>query len=288
MNTFVEKPFQKILFPLNLFHTIFFMQKFHIKDNFINPKNFGSKVLSFCGLVFYVSFYTFRIFLMTTVKENTVSRYRHSIFDCFSYSVGFLFNFICCVMESNFNVTLILNVQGIFKATGDNNGVLNKITVKVWIHILSLFSYYSLVALHFFISKGVASIVEVATLYMLFAFDINIIYAVTIINILLYVLKWWVVEVNSCVSKLPISDEIHWNKYLFMYGAIVRSYNMYIKVLQIMVSKQRCWFTNTRHSSFQLLTVQMCYNPLAFCSVDTHLVRCNHTFLSFCVVDIFS
>lgn len=123
LNNVLDKDFQKLLLPFNIMHSIIFLKKYNIRDNFITPNSFKSKVLSFCCLLFMVLFFVYLTaindyddYLDESVKTQLVIIITNGI-DIVFYPIAILYLFIHKVCCSNDNVKLILKLQEIEKIT---------------------------------------------------------------------------------------------------------------------------------------------------------------------------
>lgn len=120
LNNALDKNFQKILQPFNLMHSIVFLKKYNIRDNFITSNSFKSKVLSFCCLSTMILHFIYLTATDDYSDDSEITKLvllSFDIIDIVFYPVAMLFLFMHKVNCSNDNVKLVLKLHGIDKVT---------------------------------------------------------------------------------------------------------------------------------------------------------------------------
>ncbi|XP_064292770.1 uncharacterized protein LOC135309948 [Plodia interpunctella] len=232
LNNYLDNEFKKMLLPLNIMHNFIFFPKFKIMNNFITPNNTYQNMIAVFGFAIYLIPFTIKYFM----SVRTSSDYIYNFFDLMFYAYGIGTNCLISALQTNSNVNLVLSLskthhQQIFKIN------LRRITTWNWIYIVSCITLYFSNALYITIeARNLDNLVACVCIYILICIDINMVYAIRILQVIRMQLENWILEFESpeVAKSIDINENI-WNKRFQMYVDIQETFTIYKKVHQIQV-----------------------------------------------------
>lgn len=233
LNNVLDKDFQKILLPFNLMHSIIFLKKYNICDNFITSNSFKSKVLSFCCLVIMLVYFVYLNATGDYSQNNYTTNLIVVLFDAIDivfYPMAILFLFIHEVCCSNDNVKLILKLQEIERIT--------KITKNNKMYHIGSWSLGICVFLYVFVliaKDAFHGDVSRCTLVCIYCLNINSLYSARVMNLIKNDIK-----ICNCLLKKQFGNEsgsfdIQFEELYTCYMNILQVFRMFKKTLRAAV-----------------------------------------------------
>lgn len=233
LNNVLDKDFQKALLPFSLMHSMIFLKKYNIHDNFVTSNTFKSKVLSFsCLMIMLLCF----VYLNATedYSENTDTTnlivFLFDTIDIVFYPTAILVLFIHKVCNSNDNVKFILKLQKIEKITNFTKN--NKMyTIGNWFLGLAVFLYVFAIIIKMIFERDVSA----CTLVCIYCINVNSLYSARIMNLMKN-------EINICNCLLkakfencPGHFDIQFDELHICYMNILDAFKMFKKTLRAAV-----------------------------------------------------
>ena len=217
----VDKYVQAMILPLNLMQTIALCPKYIIKDNVISPNNFIIRFYCFCGTLFFLSAYLYRVcFLYDVYISKSIFILLFGIFDFIFYFNGFATNFIINIFQSNNHVHFVLNFQDIYKCFCSEIS-LRSFIFGNWISVATILFFYAVVITMLSYDPSVPSCIIVSTVCLLI-FDAHMIYAIRLIKLLRINVGLWIHLLHSEVS----TNAVYCKRMKKVYVKIIECYNI--------------------------------------------------------------
>lgn len=231
----VDKDVHTLFFPLNLMQIIVLNPKYRIKNHFISPNNCFNKIIIFCAMMAYLSAYVYRV-LEISFDPNfrryvTITfLYSASYFDFIFYSMGFVLNCVLNISKTKKMVTFVLTFQEVHKVI-KNEDFYKWSVMRCWIHVVLIWSYY----IFTFIFMCLAPWHIVFNLLVILSLDVNLIYAIVLIELLRDKVQLWNLEVKN----LPTDDsnDEHSIKMFEVYVNLLKCYKIVKNVFELQVSR---------------------------------------------------
>lgn len=215
LNNLVDKDVQAMVTPLNIMQFLTLCSKYRIKDNFITPNCRVTNLVSLFGTLLYLAIiadHTRSIYNRNTPTVFLITQW----IDICIHVIGFVVNFVVCVMCSDHNVMLVLSIQDVHRLLNDE---VKCKSFNFWNWFLLFFLNIANMSMFFYfnISTSTFSLdIEVMTLLV---FDFNIIYAIRILRLLESKVVLWNIE----VLKSQQTEEYN----LKMFNILVKIYECY-------------------------------------------------------------
>lgn len=230
----LEKDIQKILYPMHLVLSFFFLSKYSVKDDYITPQGKKFYFVAFFCLSFLYGLSINRLFFgeledTMGINNNDIVTITFAFFFIF-FCAGFTILFILNIVHRDININIILLIQNIYKDL-NFSGSLSKVVRWNWITILSA------IIMNIFLNFLYSGIFnefkwDDLVLEMIFiAIDINLVHGILVILLLRKFLEKWIEDVlgnknsgeNTCIHLFGI------------YRNILEAYNIFKKIFQILV-----------------------------------------------------
>lgn len=237
-NNFLDRKFQKLLFPYRWFQHIVFLSSFSIEYNCIRPHRISYYIFSLIGTLGIIIFHMQPFFTndFDNVDNNFIIVFVKLNF--ILLLIPFVSFYVLNVVLRKAHVALILKIQKAFRLS--NFKAYKKPTMRNWSGILRH-------SLDFAISVAITRNFLVAGyLYTLLYFDVNLTYGVSIIALIKDGLDSWITEVQY-YSKL--SSEFGEDKYndklekLFeSYVNLMEAFDMFKNIFKFSVRRHFCVF----------------------------------------------
>ena len=224
----IETDLHSLLRPLNLMHDAFLYAKYSIRDNVISSNTYLYNFLTvFCILLFwcYDLYHLISVFIQISEQWGIYKWfYRLSnTFDWFVYLCGHLMNSFLNIVQSNFNIILVLKIQHVIRDLQINSKKLKCFTASNWTWVTSLNIIWICYVISFFCVFPNIALVDCISLYTCIVFDVNVIYALTLLKLLEKMTRVWIAEVLRTRNMEESEREEYW-KLMF---------NVYMNILQI-------------------------------------------------------
>ncbi|PZC79303.1 hypothetical protein B5X24_HaOG201000 [Helicoverpa armigera] len=235
----VDKDLQSIFLPLNLLQILVLNPKFYIRKNLVKPNDCLQKLILMCGLVIFLSGYVYRV--TEIILDDNLKRYGSinflyyaSYFDFVFYSSGFIMNVIIHCKQSSKMVTFVLIFQKIHVFL--NTGSIKRSVIRNWTNVTVIFVFYILVMLFSSLSiYNQASWNFALNLLYLASLDSNIIYAISLMRLLVDKLELWSVRV--LMTSTDGNDVTYRYQMFEAYKQILKCYDLCKDVFQQQVSQ---------------------------------------------------
>lgn len=235
LKKFVAKDVQSMLRPFNFMQNIIFCPKYGIKDNFIRPNSTKSMLISvfaaliFSAMYFYRNYYFF--YFNTTAAPYSINvRIFFFVSETLFYSAGFLINTFIAVFRTRKNIEFVLIIQDLNITFREN---LRRYTLRNWISVLTLVTFYVLYVLYTFLITPPIDNYAVWIIFLQSFFDLNIIYAIGLMKVLTQKAILW----NKAISNLNNIRDEEVCKILFnSYDQMLKCYKIYRDSFGILVS----------------------------------------------------
>ena len=246
LNNRLEKDIEKWVnsynFPLNLF----LISKYNVQNGYIysNGRKYRAQAFCFVFLLNALCLYLILSVDVTDLKISSLESYALTLFITFTYiaySIGCTIMFILDILHKDKNVLLVLKIQAIHKSIGRSKTIQNCIICN-WILFATVifinFSLYILYHLSANYAFGIMVFLENICDITIIPWDINIIMAIRIVILLRKYLEVWIKEIlmlNDVLGSEQENDE-HYHKLLLVYQNILKAFNLYKQIFQVMVS----------------------------------------------------
>ena len=243
-NTRLEKEVQRIVQSFNVALHIFISSKYDIRNNNIYSRGWKYQLVSFCVTLFLCAIPIYRFFIddayNTHLKQSEYYFYALTEIIYFAvHSICLTILFILGIVHNNNYVSLILEIQTIYKSIDFSKSIRSYI---VW-NWVSLFSsicvdiyLYSVFYIKF--NLNYLSVIDNVLGYifdvMFISFDVNYILAIRVIILLTKYLDEWSKDVLN-LNDLHENNELC-TKLIKIYLNIVKTFNMYTTIFQVLVS----------------------------------------------------
>lgn len=243
-NNFIDKDVQRIVFSLNSTLSLFLISKYSVKNDLIYPSGRISRLLSFCCISFIIISCVYRMFFLNirdiNINMSTTEKDFLSLFTTVYFIIviiGFTATFILNIVHKDRNVLLVLMIQSLYKSI-DFSKSITRFVVWNWISIITVIASNTFInALYFSISNFtdvVDSILEIIFNVLYIGLEVNLVISVRIIILLRKYLQKWIQEV--LMMSIEHENEERCLKLLQIYQSILKTYNLYKIIFQILVS----------------------------------------------------
>ena len=237
LNNVVDKDVQSMILPLNILQNIFFYPKYRIKDNFINPNSFSSKLVSMLGMIAFSFLFLYRVFeihhnKIIRTKANIV--YLSSYFDFISNSLGFILNYTINVVFTKRNVSFVLKIQDVHRFLKDETYVRHFVKWN-WISGFLIFFIYIFLDMCCCLLIQVP-LIDIFCCLSLMSFDLNIVYAVRFIKLLSHKVDLWIIHAQYLQQMGASENKAYCRRMFQAYVNILECYDIYRSSFQEMAS----------------------------------------------------
>lgn len=249
----VDAHVQDMLKPLNFFQFILFFPKYTIRDGYITPNSLIRNIWSATGAFVFISICVFRILTMNKIAVYDtfttmllISKY----FDVALYCIGFIVNTYVNISYSNVNVLLYLKLQTIKTFIPRNNEIMKNVKWYSVILIIVLFCGTLAMFSFFHLSFSYFNIFDLTTDLAVFSFDLNLVYACSVLNFLAQSLDELNKEIwclgNAKVTVCKDGSKPDWNGINLTYINVLDAYNYFKEAFRLLVRTQSLLSINFR------------------------------------------
>ena len=236
LDNFVDKDIQSMLLPLNLMQNMLFYPKYRIKDNFIYPNSMVLKLVSFCVMIFSITFYCYHIYdhhFNTNLRQYLNISYITSYFDLILYSIGFVINYNINVLQTNANISFVMNIQKVHRFLNEKP-LYKRFVIWNWISSMVIFGNFIFIIVYCY-KIGESSIASCLNSISLLCLDLNYISAIRYIKLLSNKVDLWNNQTQILQQMDHSEIEIYCKKMFQAYVNILESYEIYKNSFQYTV-----------------------------------------------------
>ena len=235
-NNVIDKDLQSMLLPLNLLQTIVFYPKYCISNNNITRNGRKSKILSLSATILFILIKCHDLFdkksqnfiPMTIILSKS---------DFLLFSIGFIINFILCVLDTEKNIQFVLKFQDVHRYI--HNDTLKVFTIANWVIFVSILVFYGTSSMLIF-KLTVGSIHSSFSTVILLSFDANLVYAIRLIQLLKDKVDQWSVQALQYLDMDCRDRGDHCKRMFQAYVDILDCYDIYKDSFQLMVCRNVC------------------------------------------------
>ena len=231
-HNFLDRNFQKLLFPFRCFQHMVFLSSFAIEYNCIRPHRVSYYIFSLIGTTMFICFHMEPIVTKDYDKIDNAYIVIFIKVNVFLFAIHFVSFYLLNVILSENHVQLILKIQKAFRLS--NFKAYKKPIIRNWMAIVRH-------SIDFGISVAVTGeFLFVVYFYTLMYFDVNLTYGVSVIALLRDGMYSWISELEF-YSKL--SSEFGEEKYkekleklLESYVSFMEAFDMFKNIFKFTVS----------------------------------------------------
>lgn len=229
---FLDRRFQKMLFPFQFMKHMFFISSFSVSNNCIRAQSMSYYIVSLIGTLVFVIFHSLTYFNVEYFGYYSLFLKYFSKFNSLFLLTSFITFYFINIVQSKDNVQLILKIQKAFKIINYKNYKI--FTICNWITILLQY-------VTFFVWASLLSNFRNAYFfYTLIYFEVNVTYAICVISLIRDGMVTWISEVEYYAKlSLELEEEIYSNnlKNLFQaYIDLLEAFNIFQRIFQFFVS----------------------------------------------------
>lgn len=234
MKHLVTVDVQAILRPLNLMQRILFCPKYTIRNNHISPNNFLTTLLSVLASLACMVTLGFLLFNLYFDEDTALYSDKYLlvlfVFEITFYSVGFFLNTIATVTKTSDNIDFVLFIQELVILLKFSS---EKYTIFNWICVILVSVFFVTFPICCFMLYENKYVTYSWCNLLLLNFDVNIIYAISSVNLLQRTSVSW----NNFVINSDGSRDQHMCRRLFKaYNQILKCYNICHHTFGVLVS----------------------------------------------------
>lgn len=231
MKCLITGTMQIMLLPLNLMQNLMFCPKYLIRNNYISPNNFLFTVISVLGLFSFIAIHIYLCYLTycDILIYSDLIWLVICLFEMIFYSVGFTINTAASIVKSNDNVDFVIIMQEVVFMFKYNS---KKYTIRNWMSVIFISVYYVVCNKYCFVLFGHKDS-YFGGFTLLLSFDINIIYAISAVNLLQGNLIIWN---KAIINSIGDRDRHVYRKLFHAYDQILKCYNICKRTFSILVS----------------------------------------------------
>lgn len=245
LNNVLDEDFQKMLRPLNLIHSVVFLKKYDIRDNFVTSNSLKTKIISFCvimiALTYYVYFNASHIILQSHQSADiAVTVKLLQCIDIVFYPMSVLVLFkqkVCC---SNDNIKLILKLQEIEKVTKFCKDI-KMYTIVNWILGICLILNTILCT----IVANLGGDIDLCGYLFIYYLNMNSMYTVRVLNLLENHMRICTRLLKANFDESCGNIDIQFKKLHTCFMNILDACKIFKKTVRIAVSIKLCFYQST-------------------------------------------
>lgn len=261
LNNFVDKEVQSTLFPLDLVQNITFYPKYRIKNNFITPNSLISKSVSLIvALVLSLLLvYNTRMlyFHNDSAGATTFMRFT-SYFDTCFYSSGFAMNFLIAAFQTKKSTQFVLTYQKVHRLL-NAEGSLKDFIIWNWIIVIgAMGGHVVVVTVCCILFKLPYSLYYIC--YIVFMFDLNILYAIRVIKLMESQAVLWNIHVLNSQEMANICEKTYYIKVFQAYTGLLECYTIQKDCFQHFVSIFQFKYTRTGSCERDIVSFTKSFN----------------------------
>lgn len=234
--TVINRQLETILKPLNIMQNLILSQKYKIQDDVITPNSIFYRCLSLLSVFMTTSVCIYSIRSSYTSKPRgalSLIILISYMFSNFIDGVGYWLNFFTNVKNRQNNVFLFLKLQNafkFFKIDGIYYAFVN------WTIVVAVIGFYIFFVWFFWLSIEGFDAADILVTGFFIIFDLNILYASRLLNLLSCCLEMWVKNVNSLGYSDEVDNETYWIRIFNVFLDVLDAYQLIQKTFQTLVS----------------------------------------------------
>lgn len=232
----IDKQLQSILKPLNFMQTFVFSDKYKIKANVVTPNGIRHSFLSLFGflIVTFIHVYSFTQNCNFDLKNTLIFViWLGYVIDVLTDGIGYFLNYYTNIKNRQNNVLLVLKLQNAYKILKIDG---RKHVQKNWASIAVVIWFYIIYDCVFWYTVLNFNVVDLLITNLYITFDINIIYASRLLNLLSCFLEMWIKTVNGLGYSEEFDDETNWIKIFDVFMNVFEAYQLIEETFKSFVS----------------------------------------------------
>lgn len=234
----LDKDVQKMFYPFTVLLTLSFSAKYSIKNNIITTTKRKICVLKILSIFFVIGGTVDRIYRKDIIRfandGNTTTMLFLDFIIPVTRCLGYLINFLLNVVYRYKNIYLLLLIQTIHKNIDFSKNIRSFITWN-WILPLSIVLINLFCFIVFGASYNYFNLYKCLVELIFISFDIDFVYAIRIIILLSMYLERWIQNVRL-MNGGEENDKIYNKRLVETYQCILKAYDVYKTLFQVMVS----------------------------------------------------
>ncbi|PZC79309.1 hypothetical protein B5X24_HaOG201007 [Helicoverpa armigera] len=229
LNNFIDKDLQSMLLPLSLMQNFTFCPKFRIKNNRITPISYFHKFVAFVGTVMFIYFYVLRVYIQSF--EKIFKNDFFELYTCCYCSFGIAINFIDSIIQTKLYVNFVLLIQKVHRLLNDEHHF-RFYVISNWLRIIAVYGFFIIILIE--VSVWIQMpYYYIASCYPMVAFDLNLVYAISLITLLKDKIILWDIHVSNLQA---MQEENEPKKMYQTYVNILKCYEIYATCFERNVS----------------------------------------------------
>ena len=238
----IGKQVQKIVHSFNFALHLFCSSKYYVQNNHIYPRGKKYLLLSFCCMFLMNVLYLYVAFSIDATDLNMKQTENNmiSVLGSFCYFIqAFCFTmlYILDIVHRYNNIFFILEIQNIHEDIYAKKSMQSYI-IWNWVSLLTFISLDIYIHIIYFMYRINLPFTTVSLQFfcdiMSIIFDVNYIIAIRFIILLKKYLDQWILEILA--SDVEENNNEHCQKLLKVYQNILKGFEMYKRIFQILVS----------------------------------------------------
>lgn len=228
-NYCIENELQKILYPLNFTLKLFGTPKYRIQNGRIIPIEKKIVTMWFLIVIIMSMYCTYHVVLAHKIlRMINFLNLIYDIFICFGYTILFIVEF----KSSQDNCYLIILLNKIHRRIKFSDETFS-IVVWNWIFVSSTISFTLLLLLEFYVFTPVSTIIGIFCDCAYIMFDLNLVYAISILMLLNKYLDVWIKSVSILNEE---NNRLRCQNLFETFLDIMDAYKLYKKIFNTLVS----------------------------------------------------
>ena len=245
-NNRLEKDVQKIVYSFDYALCVYLNSKYSVRNGFIYSSGKLSRLVSFCCMLVANMSCMYRLVIVDIRDVNkNMSNTEKDFFSLFVISyyilfiVGFTMMFILDTVHKNQNVVLMLKIQALNKSIDFSTNI-TSVIVWNWVSILTIIFINHFILIVYFTTCYYPDVIDLildnVILIVFIGLEINFVISTRIIILLRKYLYEWIKAVVMMNHNLENKEQC--KKLLKIYQSIMRTYSLYKRTFQVLVSSQ--------------------------------------------------
>ena len=221
-----------------MMQNLFICGKYSIRYNFITS---NSRRYNFIGIFVAVTFRCIIIIqLMISIahwkgKESTAIGWCN-FFDIFFFSIGLIINYCSNIINCNDHAILVLKIQHVHRVLKIDGKVLKDLVISNWAYVIALNIFYFIIIAYYGWFFAFGNILDLISGYCTISLDINIVYAIFVINLLKRTLNEWIKNVQESGNVEILSNDSYLAVMYDLYLNILKAFKIFQKTFRLLVS----------------------------------------------------
>ncbi|PZC77052.1 hypothetical protein B5X24_HaOG200701 [Helicoverpa armigera] len=242
LNNRLDKEVESIFYPFHVILTLLCASKYCIRDHFITPNEYKFYTVNFISLSYVVASFAYQMYNNQLVhihrSDNNIVVSFLSVFLPISRCICHILYFVLNIMHCQNNVFIIVLINIIYKSLNSFQKVRCHI-INSWILLaLILLIHAWLTITYIVIYEIYFDVIHHVSEVLLYIFDIDFVYNVRVLLMLTNYLNSWIENIKLFDDGQEY-DKIHYIKMFQTYLNILRAYDVYKTVSQVLVRWQK-------------------------------------------------